>query len=756
MFQVIELLILVLISFLLGCTQSTVGAKPIKNNIYKIQKDSKDSDLTSVKSSKKIVDVELNEEDFQPKKKKTHITPPLDKNENTRIENSKNKDKVKDKIKKLSKNEDLENNTHMQSKIEGEVNSIKKVDSIVVEQPKTKRKSKYKWIKNAVDLDKIEVLFDAKDNKVKITGQAFFNGNSKEAVRTGASEFSIPLCMEGHIRKTGVAVIRTQYDKCSISKDFYVAGRWYCLDASLNSETTCDNYFIEFFIKKDKFIFSNQWRKSNYKVSTPTKSENSTDKDISVQQSDSSEKDKTTSIEKTSDSSDKNESNADENSTSEVKQNQDSINQNKEDIHNQELPDTHVTHETHETHEEHEDDEVDEIADKGEFVGGFIPVPNMDGEVDYKILDGNEVQSDKEEKVSTINNPAAAAGADVDSDTDEKEVDPDHVEHEPIAVSSLTPIPIPIPIPQVPVESKLNNESHSTPLVVPPKENSADVKVPAIEEKKSDKLTNQVEGKNKDKVSDKVNDKSKDKSKEEKKTNQNSEIDKKIAEAHPLPPISAFNIVGQSVGAANSGSLSKGVNLKLLINELQSKGYNVPFRLARAFRQRYYTNSKTAEFIYNLGLELNKLDSHRKIELGDLSAERGGFVEGHKSHQNGLDADIGFLISSAAKDYYGQSVLGVRGQVLSDFMIENQWSLFRNMISLYNGKVHFFLVHKEVKKAFCRLASKRGDNDKISLETLRRLYVQPGHHDHFHLRMKCPKDNSRCFQQDEIRKTTGC
>ncbi|MNL61906.1 Penicillin-insensitive murein endopeptidase precursor [compost metagenome] len=69
-------------------------------------------------------------------------------------------------------------------------------------------------------------------------------------------------------------------------------------------------------------------------------------------------------------------------------------------------------------------------------------------------------------------------------------------------------------------------------------------------------------------------------------------------------------------------------------------------------------------------------------------------------------------------------------------------------------------IHGTLKKALCELAIKKGElvkgRDSLASETLRRLRPDPQHHNHFHIRVKCGKDQTLCKQMIDPAKDSGC
>jgi penicillin-insensitive murein endopeptidase len=63
-------------------------------------------------------------------------------------------------------------------------------------------------------------------------------------------------------------------------------------------------------------------------------------------------------------------------------------------------------------------------------------------------------------------------------------------------------------------------------------------------------------------------------------------------------------------------------------------------------------------------------------------------------------------------------------------------------------------VHAAIKRQLCQLSLRiRSPEDFLWLQKIRPWW---GHHDHFHLRLKCPADSPRCVPQAPVPAGEGC
>lgn len=139
--------------------------------------------------------------------------------------------------------------------------------------------------------------------------------------------------------------------------------------------------------------------------------------------------------------------------------------------------------------------------------------------------------------------------------------------------------------------------------------------------------------------------------------------------------------------------------------------------------------------------------------INHISKEHGGSNSGHGSHQNGLDVDIAYLneVTPTAFEDQTANVRSNNGK----FDYKRNFLYWAMMIN--TGYMHVVFVSNDIKYGFCRWAK---SNNLLSsgAEVLRRLFVANGHHNHFHMRMKCSPNYPTCQNQKDLipKGKTGC
>jgi hypothetical protein len=135
------------------------------------------------------------------------------------------------------------------------------------------------------------------------------------------------------------------------------------------------------------------------------------------------------------------------------------------------------------------------------------------------------------------------------------------------------------------------------------------------------------------------------------------------------------------------------------------------------------------------------------VVVGDISAEGGGKLSPHRSHQSGRDADIGYYLlgNIPARKFERMNE--------QNFDAEKSWQLLENL--LRTGEVMFVFVDYELQPLLYQAALGNGWADS----TLAGVFQYPegksartgivrhssGHADHFHVRFRCPRTDAACI-----------
>jgi penicillin-insensitive murein endopeptidase len=196
----------------------------------------------------------------------------------------------------------------------------------------------------------------------------------------------------------------------------------------------------------------------------------------------------------------------------------------------------------------------------------------------------------------------------------------------------------------------------------------------------------------------------------------------------------------QAIGSCSCGCLQGGATLPV-----SGRGYEV----VRVGRNRRYGHPQLVAFVRRLGASAAR-GKLGLLMVGDLSQPRGGPTpSGHRSHQSGLDADIGYVAPA-----------GLRAGRVSARDRENLWPLAVVDVKTHaatpawgprvvkligvaasDRSVDRIFVNPAIKKMLCTGATAKAPWQ-------RRVRPWWGHHDHFHVRLRCPTDSPLCVPQE--------
>ncbi len=145
-----------------------------------------------------------------------------------------------------------------------------------------------------------------------------------------------------------------------------------------------------------------------------------------------------------------------------------------------------------------------------------------------------------------------------------------------------------------------------------------------------------------------------------------------------------------------------------------------------------------------------------KLSMGELSSERGGDIGGHRSHESGRDADVGFFMTDAqGKPYAGQSFaeFDANGRGLWPngglrFDDARNWELVSKLVSDADARVQYIFCAHVLRQRLLQEAAHRGANAEL-IARAASLLVEPAHgnphRSHFHVRVYCaPADRPLC------------
>ncbi len=181
------------------------------------------------------------------------------------------------------------------------------------------------------------------------------------------------------------------------------------------------------------------------------------------------------------------------------------------------------------------------------------------------------------------------------------------------------------------------------------------------------------------------------------------------------------------------------------------------WQVMRLSRNRNWGHPSLVRFLEKFAPKAAKATGWNGILVGDLSQPRGGPTPfGHTSHQTGLDVDVWFMPMPDRKlSDEEREKLSASNLVSDDWKGLNPKTWTPEHVKFIKTaalepEVERVLVNAAIKKEVCRLERKSGAS---WMSKVRPWY---GHHDHIHVRIKCPADSPNCKKQPEVPGSDGC
>jgi penicillin-insensitive murein endopeptidase len=183
------------------------------------------------------------------------------------------------------------------------------------------------------------------------------------------------------------------------------------------------------------------------------------------------------------------------------------------------------------------------------------------------------------------------------------------------------------------------------------------------------------------------------------------------------------------------------------------------YEVIRLSRHRDFGHPTLVAFIERLGRRAQAAGLP-SFYVGDMAQPRGGPLPyGHASHQTGIDVDIWFtpapaepLPREAREDVDLPSMLRPASHEIDPLRFgRSQVRLLR--LAAQDPAVDRIFVNAAIKEALCRGVGGAAQGGSNWLARLRPWY---GHDEHFHVRLRCPKDSPECDAQAPTPPGDGC
>jgi penicillin-insensitive murein endopeptidase len=195
-----------------------------------------------------------------------------------------------------------------------------------------------------------------------------------------------------------------------------------------------------------------------------------------------------------------------------------------------------------------------------------------------------------------------------------------------------------------------------------------------------------------------------------------------------------------SIGTASRGYLVNGVAMK-------PRHPCLKIRVSAKNKRAHFGTRALVEGLEQAACAVQRKWPGSELYAGDLSAEAGGDLRGHASHNSGRDADIAFYMRDAAGRMADSTrMLPIRpdgrakwgGEVVFD--LARNWALVEALLKNPRIQVQYLFVANHLRDLLLAHAAQEGVSKDV-LSHAKAVLRQPGdsspHVEHFHLRIYC-------------------
>jgi len=197
----------------------------------------------------------------------------------------------------------------------------------------------------------------------------------------------------------------------------------------------------------------------------------------------------------------------------------------------------------------------------------------------------------------------------------------------------------------------------------------------------------------------------------------------------------------EAVGLPQRGRLVNGEQMQ-----------NIPGAYVRRPDNAWGTNETIRALKVAIAEVRRKHPQSHDLVIGDISRKEGGFLSPHRSHQSGLDVDVGFYFAGLKKE--GPKVALDAMKMKLDYAAT--WTLITGLAGQNeaSSQVEYMFIGYNVQEKLYKWAKEndvpQGKLDWIfqyprGSRTMHGLVRhEPGHTNHIHIRFQCPRGDVAC------------
>lgn len=203
-----------------------------------------------------------------------------------------------------------------------------------------------------------------------------------------------------------------------------------------------------------------------------------------------------------------------------------------------------------------------------------------------------------------------------------------------------------------------------------------------------------------------------------------------------------LRLQNQAVGSPDAGRLR---NASFLKTHIETYNLEQKIVMANPSPKNYYGTQEMMEILEAIGEKVNTIERN-KIFISRISKKTGGELPPSKSHQNGMDVDIGYFTVQGKVQF---PIVASSGSIKrSDFSAEKTLEIFKFLMTQKVTPVDRLFVDQAIINNLCREAKNSGKFKGPDREAFTKLFENmqhvDGHGNHFHLRLRCTPNQPDC------------
>lgn len=203
-----------------------------------------------------------------------------------------------------------------------------------------------------------------------------------------------------------------------------------------------------------------------------------------------------------------------------------------------------------------------------------------------------------------------------------------------------------------------------------------------------------------------------------------------------------LRLSNQAVGSPDQGRLR---NASFLKTHIESYNLTDKVVIANPSPKNYYGTQEMMEILEAIGEKINTIQKN-KIFISRISAKSGGRLPPSKSHQNGMDVDIGYFTAQGKVQFPIVASSGVMKK--SDFSSAKTLEIFKFLMTQQVSPVDRLFVDQAIINNLCREAKNsgkfKGSEKTAYMKLFENMQHVDGHGNHFHLRLRCTPNQPDC------------